>query len=137
MRKIYCAAQGGFSLLELSVGLTIMALVTGAVLPAIGGITVKAKLAATKMNARVMQSVVEGYSTENNGEVPTTLGQYAVSNSYKPLTNPFSRKTDVLEKTVDSTCTNKDGKDSDDEANDSKKKDHKCKNGFSYTLTVD
>src|SRR5205085_1879161 len=80
----------GFTVLELMTVVVIIVLLITALSPAIGGVTIKAKLASTKMNVRVVQNILTGFSTDHNGEIPTSRAQYVSSATYQTLGNPYN-----------------------------------------------
>ena len=82
--------QAGFTVIEMLFAAIIMGLLVAIVSSSVGDFTIKAKLASTKMNCRVVQSVVVGYTTEHHGDVPTSRAQYVSSPTYQSLSNPFS-----------------------------------------------
>ncbi|MBV8063571.1 MAG: type II secretion system protein, partial [Nevskia sp.] len=84
------SAQAGFTLIELLSVIVIMVLLMAAISPSLGNFTVKAKLASTKVNCRVVQSVITGYSTDHNGDIPTSRAQYYSSPTFQNLYNPFN-----------------------------------------------
>ena len=81
--------QRGFTVIEMMFAAVIMALLIVAISSSVGNFTVKAKLASTKMNCRVVQNVITGYSTEHHGDYPTSRAQYRSSPTYQQLSNPF------------------------------------------------
>ena len=82
--------QAGFTVIEMMCAAIVVGLLVLTVSSTVGDFTVKAKLASTKMNCRVVQSVIVGYSTDRHGDVPTSRAQYVSSPTYQSLQNPFN-----------------------------------------------
>ena len=89
MNKPIRGNQAGFTLIEMLCAVIIIGLLITAISSSVGNFTLKAKLASVKMNCRVVQSVVVGYTTDHTGNVPTSRAQYVSSATFQNLTNPF------------------------------------------------
>lgn len=82
-------SQRGFSLLELMVVTIILGLLMGAVMPALSSMTRRAKNSRLKYNARVVQSIAEGFKLDHNGSIPSSREEMCASATFTLLQNPY------------------------------------------------